>query len=318
MTITLGSGNLLFERVEGWEKLPEGWFFVDAPGVAVDSKDNVYVFNRGEHPVIVLDRDGNFLRAWGEGMFTDRTHGIHIGLDDSVYCVDDALQTVQKFTPEGKPLMTVGTPYQASPKWGGQPFHRPTHVAVSPVTGDLYISDGYGNCRVHKYSPDGRYILSWGEPGVDPGQFIRPHNVAIDKDDNIYVCETDTHRVQVFDPNGKVLAVWNNICTPNGICLDSEGHLYVAEEGHGYHSDCPGLGHRVSIYDLQGHLLTRFGDKEEGEEAGEFITPHGAVVDSRSDLYISEVSGLNRSIRNLDPPKLQRRVQKFARKRGAG
>ena len=64
-----------------------------SPGVAVDSHDNVYVLNRSEHPVIVFDRDGNFLRSWGEGAFSDRTHGIYVGPDDSVFCVDDGLHT---------------------------------------------------------------------------------------------------------------------------------------------------------------------------------------------------------------------------------
>ncbi|PYN39699.1 MAG: hypothetical protein DMD95_23875, partial [Candidatus Rokuibacteriota bacterium] len=108
MAMRLGSGNLLFEPVEGWEKLPEGWSFIDVAGVAVDGKDHVYVFNRGEHPVVVFDRDGNVLRSFGEGQFSQRPHGIHTGPDDSVYCVDDGLHTIQKFTLDGKLLMTLG------------------------------------------------------------------------------------------------------------------------------------------------------------------------------------------------------------------
>ena len=322
MPVTLGSGNLLFEPVEGWEKLPDGWAFEDAAGVAVDSRDNVYVLNRSEHPVIVLDREGNFLRWWGEGMFsghgpsTTRAHGIHVGPDDSVYCVDDAFHTVQKFTPEGKLLMTLGTKNRPSPRWSGQPFSTPSNVAVSPVTGAIYVADGDSNCSIHKFSPDGRHILSWGQPGIDPGQFIRPHDVLIDKDDNVYVCSKHANRIQVFDPNGKFLAIWNNIYTPNAMCLDSEGNLFVAEEGD-LDSDGPGgLGRRVSVYNLEGKLLTRLGDPKEGEGPGQFITPHGAAVDSHDDVYISEVSFANRVLgRRMDPPKLQKRVQKLARKR---
>src|SRR2546426_4607456 len=96
MAMRLGSGNLLFEPVEGWEKLPEGWSFIDVAGVAVDGKDHVYVFNRGEHPVVVFDRDGNVLRSFGEGLFSQRPHGIHTGPDDSVYCVDDGLHTIDR------------------------------------------------------------------------------------------------------------------------------------------------------------------------------------------------------------------------------
>ena len=315
MTTALGSGNLIFEPVEGWEKLPDGWSFVDVAGVAVDSRDNVYVFNRGEHPVVVFDREGNFLRSWGEGIFTQRTHGIHVAPDDSVYCVDDALHTIQKFTPEGRLLTTLGTPTQPSPIWRGQPFNRPTHVAVSPATGDLYISDGYGNCRIHKFSPDGRHILSWGEPGIDPGQFIRPHNVVIDTDDNIYIADRENHRIQVFDSNGRFLTMWNNIHRPDGICLDAEGNFFVGElNGMTGMEGCPGLGHRVSIYNLKGDLLSRFGDPEEGEGPAQFIAPHGVAVDSRGDLYVGDVSFTIRG-QHMDPPRELKSLRKFARKR---
>ena len=315
MTSTLGSGNLIFEPVEDWEKLPEGWAFEDVAGVAVDPKDNVYLLTRGKHPVIVFDREGNFLRSWGEGFFSSRTHGIHISPDGFVYCIDDGLHTIQKFTLEGELVMTLGTPNQPSPKWGGQPFNRPTHVAVSPVTGDMYVSDGYGNCRIHKYSPDGRLILSWGEPGVDPGQFQRPHNVVIDSDGNVYVADRENHRIQVFDPNGKFLTMWNNIHRPDGICLDSEGNFYIGElNGLAGVDDCPGLGHRVSIYNLQGELLTRFGDPEEGEGPGQFISPHGTAVDSRGDLYVGDVAYGIRG-QHMTPPKYPKCFRKFARKR---
>ena len=315
MAVELGSGNLIFEPVEGWEKLPDGWSFVDVAGVAVDSKDNVYVFNRGEHPVIVFDREGNFLRSWGEGMFGDRTHGIHVAPDDSVYCVEDAHHAVYKFTNEGKLLMTLGTPNRPSPRWGGEPFNRPTHVAISPVTGDLYISDGYGNCRIHKYSPDGRHILSWGEPGVDAGQFICPHNVVIDKEDHIYIADRENYRIQVFDANGKFITMWNNVHRPDGICLDSEGNFFIGElNGTSFVADCPGLGHRISIYNLEGKLLTRFGDPEEGEGPTQFIAPHAAAVDSRGDLYVGDVAYTIRG-RHMDPPRQLKSFRKFARKR---
>ncbi|MBI3326959.1 MAG: hypothetical protein HYZ81_09690, partial [Nitrospinae bacterium] len=257
MATTVGSGNLIFEPVEGWEKLPPGWEFIDVAGVAVDSKDNVYIFNRGEHPVCVFDRDGNFLRSFGEGMFSQRPHGIHIAPDDSVYCVDDGLHTIQKFTLDGKLLMTLGSPNQPAPKWQGKPFNRPTHVAASRRTANLYVSDGYGNSRIHKFSPDGRLLLSWGEPGIDPGQFIRPHNVVIDRDDRVYIADREAHRVQVFDADGKFITMWNNIHRPDGICLDAEGNFFIGElNGMGGVDDAPGLGHRVSVYNLQGKLQT--------------------------------------------------------------
>src|SRR5918996_863867 len=248
MATTVGSGNLLFEPVENWEKLPPGWEFIDVAGVAVDSRDNVYAFNRSEHPVVVFDRNGNFLRSFGEGQFSDRPHGVHVSPDESIYFVDDGLHTIQKFTLEGKLLMTLGSPNQPAPKWQGKPFNRPTHVAVSRRTGYLYVSDGYGNSRIHKFTPDGRHVLSWGEPGIDAGQFI---------------------------------PMWNNIHRPDGICLDHEGNFFIGElNGMGGVDDAPGLGHRVSIYNLHGQLQTRIGEPEEGEGPTQFIAPHGVAVDS--------------------------------------
>ena len=153
--------------VENWAKLPEGWEFKDVAAVAVDSKDRVYVFNRGEHPMIVFDREGNFIRSWGEGTFP-RAHGLHIDANDILYCTDDGGHVVRKCTTEGKVLLELGVPGKAAPYMSGTPFHRCTHTALSP-RGDIYVSDGYGNARVHKFSPDGKLLKSWGEPGTDPG-----------------------------------------------------------------------------------------------------------------------------------------------------
>jgi DNA-binding beta-propeller fold protein YncE len=315
MALILGSGMVRFEPVENWEQLPDGWSFIDVAGVAVDSKDNVYVLNRSEHPVIVFDKDGNFLRSIGEGMFSDRTHGIHIGPDDTLYCVDDGLHTVQQFAADGKRGLVLGTERQPAVKWAGKPFNRPTHAAVSPKTGYLYVTDGYGNSRVHKFAPDGRPVLSWGEPGIDPGQFIRPHNVAIDQDDNIYIADRENHRIQVFDANGKFLSMWNNIHRPDGICLDNEGHLFIGElNGMSGVDDAPGLGHRVSVYTLEGTLVTRFGDPQEGEGPGQFIAPHGVAVDSRGDLYVGDVAYTIRG-RHLHPPRQLKCLRKFCRLR---
>src|SRR5258708_23819708 len=169
MSVVLGSGEHRYRVVENWAKLPEGWESRDVAAVAVDSKDRVYVFNRGQHPMMVFDRDGNFLRSWGEGLFP-RAHGLDIGPDGTLYCTDDGDHTMRHCTPEGKVLMTLGISGKPAPYMSGQPFHRCTHTSLSP-NGAIYVSDGYGNARVHKYAPDGRLLMSWGEPGTDPGQF---------------------------------------------------------------------------------------------------------------------------------------------------
>ena len=160
MSVILGTGEHRYRVVENWAKLPDGWEFRDVAAVAVDSKDRVYVFNRGQHPMMVFDRDGNFLRSWGEGLF-GRAHGIHIDSDDTLYCTDDGDHTVRKITTDGKVLLTIGVPDKPAPFLSGKPFNRCTHTALSPK-GDIYVSDGYGNSCVHKYSPDGKHLMSLG------------------------------------------------------------------------------------------------------------------------------------------------------------
>ena len=312
MSVILGEGNFKYEALDEWEKLTDGVRLIETPGVAVNSKDEVFAFTRNaDNPIVVFDCDGNILRTFGQGIFGQRTHGIFIGPDDSVWCVDDGIHTITKFTPEGKLLMTIGATGQPSKAWSGEPFNRPTHAAVSPNTGNIYITDGYGNSRVHKYSPDGTFILSWGEPGIDAGQFIRPHNVAVDADDLVYVADRECHRMQVFDADGKFITMWNNIHRPDGMTLGPDGNIYIGElNGMGGVDDAPGLGHRVSILSKKGELLARFGDPEEGEEPGKFIAPHGIAVDSHGDIYVGEVAFTIRG-RHLDPPKEYRSLKKL-------
>ena len=212
MSVILGSGEHRYRVVENWAKLPDGWEFRDVAAVAVDSKDRIYVFNRGQHPMMVFDRDGNFLRSWGEGLF-NRAHGIHIDSDDNLYCTDDGDHTVRKITTEGKVLLTIGVPNQPAPFLSGKPFNRCTHTALSPK-GEIYVSDGYGNSCVHKYSPDGKHLMCWGTTGTDPGQFNIAHNIATDEDGWVYVADRENHRVQVFDGNGKYETQWNNMHRP--------------------------------------------------------------------------------------------------------
>ena len=165
----------------------------------------------------------------------------------------------------------------SSERHSGEPFNRPTDAAVSSNDGSIFISDGYGNARVHRYSAEGELELSWGEPGIDVGQFMVPHNLAIDEDDRIYVADRESHRVQIFDRDGGPLAMWNNVPRPCGMTMGGDGLLYVGElNGVALMEGALGIGHRVSIYSREGELLARLGDPEEGEEAG---TLHRAARD---------------------------------------
>src|SRR4051794_27359735 len=288
----VGNGDYRYRVIADWAKPPEGWSFKEVGGVGVNSKDNVYVFNRGEHPMMIFDREGNFLRSWGEGQYP-RAHGIHVTPDDTMFLTDDGGHFVRKVTVDGKVLLELGVPGKPSPFMSGEPFHRCTHTALSPE-GEIYVSDGYGNSRVHKYTPDGKLLLSWGEPGTGEGEFNIVHNICCDADGWVYVADRENHRVQVFDGNGKFETQWQNLNRPCGLCMPY-GHqpiFFVGEVGPAaaVSRNIPNLGPRVSIVDHRGKLIGRFGETPAGIELGKFLAPHGLAVDSRGDVYVGEVS----------------------------
>ncbi len=312
--VALGTSRFTFDVVDNWAKLPEGWTFKECAAVGVDSKDNVYVFNRGAHPMIIFDRNGKFLRSWGEGIFP-RAHGLTMGPDDTMFCTDDGDHTVRKCTLDGRVLLTLGTSGKPAPFMSGKPFNRCTHVAIDPRNGDFYVSDGYGNARIHKYSPSGKLLFSWGESGTEPGQFNIAHNIGTDKDGWVYLADRENQRVQVFDANGKYETQWVNMARPCGLYVDQSKELvYVGELGVaiGSNRDARGLGPRVSIYDTQGNVLARLGDQGPGEGPGQFIAPHGVSIDSRGDIYVAEVSWTDTGSK-LTPPREMRSLQKLVR-----
>jgi hypothetical protein len=296
MAALLGSGEHRYRVVDNWAKLPDGWTLSDVAAVGVDSKDRIYVFNRGAHPMILLDREGNFLRSWGEGLFS-RAHGLFIDADDNLYCTDDGDHTVRKCTPDGRVLLTIGIPGKPSPYMSGEPFHRCTHTALSPK-GEIYVSDGYGNSRVHKFTPDGKLMMSWGEPGTDPGQFNIAHNIVTDADGWVYVADRENHRVQVFDGNGKYEAQWQNLHRPCALCCcgGKQPTFVVGELGSGMpvNRHVPNIGPRLSIVDATGKRIARLGGEAgPGIESGKFLAPHGLALDSRGDIYVGEVGVTN-------------------------
>jgi len=279
-------------EAQEWPRLPPGLSIGDVGGIAVDSRDQIHVFARGKSPLMVFDRLGNLLHRWGEGRF-QRPHGIDIGPDDSIYCTDDGDHTVRKFTPDGGLLLTIGVPGQAAPFMSGQPFNRCTHTALSP-SGDIYVSDGYGNARIHKFSPAGKLLTSWGGPGIAPGEFNVPHNLYGDADGRIYVADRENHRIQIFDGEGKLEAQWHGLHRPCAICA-SKGDsplFFIGEVGPGLpvNRNFPNLGPRLSVVASSGRILARIGTEPAGPGLTQFIAPHALAVDSRGDLYVGEVS----------------------------
>jgi DNA-binding beta-propeller fold protein YncE len=322
----------LYQVVEGWEQLPRGFTHHDCVGVGVDAQDNVYLFTRGQSRVLVYNREGAFLRAWGEDLFTARTHGLTVGPDGRVYCVDEGHHCVYVFTPTGDLLGTIGTPDVAAETGydgrtlesirGGPPFNRPTNLAVAP-SGELYVTDGYGNCKVHRFAATGELIQSWGEPGSGPGQLHLPHGVRVAADGRVLVADRENDRIQIFSPDGRFLEQWTDVQRPTNMAIDRAGRVYVAELWwragqrslvHGeILEDKPG---RVSIFDAAGRLLARWGGPERCAP-GNFVAPHDICVDSHGDLYVAEVTYTFAGQAGLVPPDCHT-LQKFRRGDGEG
>ncbi|HVA91594.1 MAG TPA: peptidyl-alpha-hydroxyglycine alpha-amidating lyase family protein, partial [Chloroflexota bacterium] len=299
----------------------------DCAGVDIDTHDNVYVLTRGPSRVIVYNQAGTFLRSWGEDLFTARPHGLTVGPDDRVYCVDETNQCIYVFTTTGTLMETIGVTGVAADTGydghtlgsirGGPPFNLPTNLAVAP-SGELYVSDGYGNCKIHRFSATGDLIQSWGEPGIGPGQFNLPHGVRVTADGRVLVADRENDRLQFFSPAGRFLEQWTDIQRPTNIAVDAVGNIYVSElwwrvgERSRVHGkivdDKPS---RVSIFDAAGRLLARWGGPDRCA-AGNFVAPHALCVDSHGDLYVAEVTYSFGGREGLTPPDCHT-FQKFRR-----
>ncbi len=276
---TVGSGTYTYQLIQDWARLPQGQTFGVVSAVASDSQDRVYAFQRKDPPVLVFDREGTYLSCWGTSAIAD-PHGFYIA-NDIVYLTDRADSVVLTFTLDGKPLQIIGQRGVHSdtgceragdlvPRAAG-PFNYPTELVPAP-SGDLYVSDGYRNSRVHRFSGDGHLIASWGEPGkTEPNQFHLPHSILVDRDGRVYVCDRENSRIQVFSAEGEYLAMWTDIHRPTDISVDSEGLCYVSELA--VSGSAPG----VSVLDRQGRVLARWDSR----------SAHGLWVDSHGDIYLA-------------------------------
>lgn len=263
--------------------LPESVTLGPCSAVDFDSKGRLYVFHRGKQPILCFDRNGKFLRSWGDRII-GTAHGLRVDRDDNVWVTDIGHHTVFKFSPKGKLLLSLGK--LDRPGRGTNQFNKPTDVAFGPK-GEIYVSDGYGNSRVMKFAANGKFLASWGKPGKGRGEFDLPHSILVDAKGRVLVGDRENDRVQVFDSNGKLLEIWTGFA-PFGMEFDRTGNLFVAD----------GRANAILRISAKGKVIEKWGRK--GKRAGEFNLPHMLAADAKGHLYVAEVGG--------------RRVQKLVRK----
>ena len=276
---SVGTDTLTFELAQDFPKLPDGGAFDVVSTVATDSQDRLYVFQRTDPPVVVFDREGNYLNAWGHGAFNS-PHGMSIS-DDVVYLTDRDDSVAVSYTLEGRPLLVIGErgvhsdtgcegPGDMVPRAAG-PFNYPTEMVKGP-SGSIYVSDGYRNSRIHKFTGDGDLIKSWGTPGSsEPGEFHLPHSLMVDADERVYVCDRANRRVQIFDGDGEFITMWTGMGGPNDISQGPDGNFYICEQAA---DDNPS---RLTIRDGDGEVLARWDLLRHA---------HGLWVDSQGDIYL--------------------------------
>ncbi len=272
-----------FVPVPDFLQLPAGIKLGKCSAAALDSRGRLYLFHRGRMPLLCFEHDGTFVRGWGDDLI-QTAHGLRIDRHGHIWTTDIGHHLVRKFDLAGKLLLTLGRPDQ--PGTGTDQFDKPSDIAFGPAE-EVYISDGYGNSRVMQFDQAGKFIKTWGQPGSGPGEFDLPHTIKVDSRGRILVGDRENERIQVFDADGRLLAIWPGFA-PYGIEIDREGRIFLADAA----------AHLIHQLDAQGKIVHSWGGL--GSQPGQFNIPHMLAIDTEGNLYVTEIDGM--------------RIQKFRRR----
>ena len=301
-----------YHVVHGWPQLPPGEILGPVAGVGVDSKDNVFVFRRGDRtafpsgefnlapiprPTVLLfdGRSGALLAQWGAKTFA-MPHGLAVDRRDNVWLTDVAYHQVYKYSHDGRLLLTIGE--RGVPGSDEAHFNRPTDIAVAE-DGSFYVSDGYRNSRVAKFAADGKFLFQWGKKGAGPGEFDLPHGIALDARGQVYVADRTNSRVQIFDPRGNYQTEWMSAAMgrPYDVAIGRDGLAVVVDGGEQPIEPPDRAG--AAIVRADGSVSERFGGF--GNYDGQFMMAHDVAVAADGAIYVGDITG--------------GRVQKFVRDR---
>ena len=279
--------ELNFRVVDDFLKIPSGMIMAEAVGVAINSKGHIFILNRGNHPLLEFDSEGAFIGSFGEDSPLFRIpHSIRFDAQDNLWYVSSGDNLVVKFDQKRRVQQALGR-REGDMAWvymthgieraipPPASFYQPTDTVVGP-DGSTYVTDGYGNSRVVKFTREGNLVKYWGDRGTRPGQFNTPHNIVMDANSNLYVADRQNSRVQVFDTDGNFKQEWNVGALAWSLCITPGPNqvIFVGSVG------------RVFKYDLSGKRLGAFGKL--GRLPGWFDSIHALACPDEKTLYLAE------------------------------
>ena len=284
-----------------WPNLPDGFVLGQVTGVGIDTSQNILLFHRADRKwstpfpsntitsPTILEVDGatgNLLKSWCKNSFI-MPHGLTVDNENNVWVTDVAFHQIFKFTHEGTLLLKIGE--QGIPGNDSLRFNMPTDIAVCK-DGSFYVSDGYGNSRVVKFSKTGKYLFEWGKKGNRKGEFNTPHGIDLDRDGNVYVADRENNRIQKFDALGNFIDEWKNPEAKQLYSLTiekSSNELYAID--YLTISDKVIKGSDILFLNSKFNLDNRLG--RSGGYDGHVCRYHDIAVDKDGNIYVGDILG---------------------------